>query len=98
VFDAITGAALARQANDRLAEAVRRYPTRFAGLAVIAPQHPERAAREMERAIGSLNLKGIIINSHTMGEYLDDPKYWAIFEAAESLGAPIYLHPREPAL
>lgn len=51
----------------------------------------------MERSIGNLNMKGIIINSHTMGEYLDDPKYWAIFEAAESLGAPIYLHPREPA-
>jgi len=97
VFDAITGAALAKQANDRLAEAVRNYPTRFAGLAAIAPQHPESAAREMERVISNLNLKGSIINSHTMGEYLDDPKYWAIFEAAESLGAPIYLHPREPA-
>jgi 2,3-dihydroxybenzoate decarboxylase len=96
VFDAITGTVLARQANDRLAEAVRSYPKRFAGLAAIAPQHPESAAREMERAIGSLNLKGAIINSHTMGEYLDDPKYWSIFEAAESLSTPIYLHPREP--
>jgi 2,3-dihydroxybenzoate decarboxylase len=38
-------------------------------LAAIAPQHPESAAREMERAVGSLNLKGSIINSHTMGEY-----------------------------
>jgi 2,3-dihydroxybenzoate decarboxylase len=97
VFDAITAAALAKQANDRLAEAVQNYPTRFAGLAAIAPQHPESAAREIDRAIRSLNMKGVIINSHTMGEYLDDSKYWAIFEAAESLGAPIYLHPRDPS-
>ncbi len=96
VFDAITAAALSREANDRLAEAVQNYPTRFAGLAAIAPQHPASAAQEMERAVNSLNLKGSIINSHTMGEYLDDPKYWIIFEAAESLNAPIYLHPREP--
>ena len=38
-----------------------------------------------------------MINSHTKGEYLDDPKFWEIFEAAESLGVPIYIHPRTPS-
>ncbi|MCC6474081.1 MAG: amidohydrolase [Burkholderiales bacterium] len=97
VFDAVTGTALARQANDVLAEAVRRHPARFAGLAALAPQHPHSAARELERAVGQLELRGALINSHTMGEYLDDPKYWPIFEAAQALDVPIYLHPREPA-
>jgi 2,3-dihydroxybenzoate decarboxylase len=32
-----------------------------------------------------------------MGEYLDDPEYWEIFEAAESLNAPIYIHPQTPS-
>ena len=96
LFDAPTGTALARSANDQLAEAVRKYPTRFAGLAAIAPQDPSAAARELVRGVKELGLKGAIVNSHTQGEYLDDPKFWEIFEAAESLGVPIYLHPSTP--
>lgn len=97
VFDAVTAMALSKQANDVLADAVRRHPTRFAGLATVAPQYPDGAAKELERAVKQLGMKGALINSHTMGEYLDDPKFWPIFEAAQALGVPIYLHPREPA-
>ncbi len=96
VFDADTAVGLARSANDQLAEAIRRHPDRFAGLAAIAPQSPSAAARELERAVRSLGLKGAIVNSHTRGEYLDDPKFWEIFEAAESLDIPIYIHPNTP--
>jgi len=97
VFDAATAVALAISFNDQLAEAIGRHPDRFAGLAAIAPQNPAAAAQEFERAVKSLGLKGAIVNSHTRGEYLDDPKFWEIFEAAESLGAPIYLHPNAPS-
>ena len=97
VFESITATRLASNANDVLAEAVAANPTRLAGLATIAPQCPEAAAKELERAACTLGMKGYLINSHTMGEYLDDTKYWPIFEAAESLGMPLYLHPREPA-
>jgi 5-carboxyvanillate decarboxylase len=93
VFDAATGSALARSSNDQLAEAVRRHPARFAGLAAIAPQDPRGAAVELERGVRTLGLKGAVVNSHVRGEYLDDPKFWEIFEAAESLNVPIYLHP-----
>src|SRR5215469_10670974 len=97
VFDPSTGVALARSANDQLADAIRRHPDRFAGLAAIAPQDPAAAARELERAVRNLGLKGAVVNSHTRGEYLDDPKFWEIFEAAESLNVPIYLHPTSPS-
>lgn len=97
VFDAPLAARLAAASNDVLAAAVQAHPTRFAGLAAIAPQAPDEAALEIERAVGKLGLRGLIINSHTMGEYLDAPKYRPIFEAAEALDMPIYLHPREPA-
>ena len=96
VFDAPTAVELARSANDQLAEAVRKYPDRFAGLAAIAPQDPLAAAQELERGVTRLGLKGAIINSHTRGEYLDEPKFWEIFEAAEALDVPIYLHPTSP--
>ncbi len=94
MFDADTATELAALANDRLAEICRRHPTRFAGLAAFAPQSPKRAAKEMERAINDLKLNGFILNSHTNDEYLDDPKYWPVLEAAEALDACIYIHPR----
>jgi len=97
VFDAPTAVALAASFNDQLAEAIRKRADRFAGLAAIAPQDPPAAAKELQRSVRSLGLKGAIINSHTRGEYLDDPKFWEIFEAAESLGVPIYLHPTTPS-
>ncbi len=84
---------LARAANDRLAAAVNAHPDRFAGLACIAPQEPDAAAAEIERAIGRLGLKGVIVNSHTRGEYLDARRYEPIFAAAQACGAPLYLHP-----
>ncbi|MGH7090028.1 MAG: amidohydrolase family protein, partial [Stellaceae bacterium] len=37
------------------------------------------------------------IHGHTMGSFLDDKKYWVIFERAEKLGVPVYLHPALPA-
>jgi 5-carboxyvanillate decarboxylase len=97
IFAPDTGTALARLVNDRLAEAVEAHPEHLAGLAALAPQDPAAAAAELERATRRLGLKGGIINSHTNGEYLDDRKFWAIFEAAQALDAPIYIHPREPS-
>ena len=96
VFDAPLATRLAAEANDALAAAVTAHPTRFAGLAAIAPQDPAAAAREIERG-KTLGLCGVIINSHTKSEYLDLSKFRPILEAAEALDMPIYLHPREPA-
>jgi predicted TIM-barrel fold metal-dependent hydrolase len=96
IFDAPTGTALARAANDELAAAIAANPTRFAGLAAIAPQNPAAAAAELERGVRTLGLKGAIVNSHTQGEYLDDPKFCDIFAAAEALGVPVYIHPNTP--
>jgi 5-carboxyvanillate decarboxylase len=97
LFDADTATELAMVANDRLAEVIARHPTRFAGLASFAPHSPRRAALEMERAIHKLKLNGFMVNSHTNNEYLDDPKYWPILEAAEALDRCIYIHPRGPS-
>lgn len=97
IFDAETGAALATSFNDQLAEAIRKRPDRFSGLAAIAPQNPAAAAKELDRSVRKLGLKGAIINSHTQGQYLDDPKFWDIFAAAEALDVPIYLHPNTPS-
>jgi 5-carboxyvanillate decarboxylase len=97
VFDAATARSLSVSANDQLAEAVRKHPDRYAGLAAVAPQDPAHAALELERGVRKLGFKGVIINSHTQGQYLDDPKFWDIFAAAEALDVPLYLHPNTPS-
>ena len=87
---------LAREANDLLAEAISRHPDRFSGFAVLPTQAPDAAAQELERAVTKLGLKGALINGRAGGRFLDDPAFLPIFESAERLGVPIYLHPGLP--
>ncbi len=97
VFEPALGTSLATFANDVLADACSTHPDRFSGLAAVAPQDPAGAVAEIERAVGSLGLRGAIINSHTQGEYLDDQRFWPILEALEALDVPLYLHPTTPS-
>ena len=96
VLPTATATGLATLFNDRLAAVIADRPDRYSGLAAIAPQDPEAAAQELERAVNTLKLPGALINSHTKGEFLDEPKYEPILAAAQSLDVPIYLHPRTP--
>ncbi len=96
MFEADVARAVSVSCNDELAEAIARHPSRLAGLAAFAPQDPAHAAKEIERGVKKLGLKGAIFNGHTRGEWLDDQKFWAIFEACEALDVPIYLHPTGP--
>jgi len=96
VFDGSTAVSLSTDLNDQLLQKIRQYPDRYAALAAIAPQAPNAAAAELQRSVKKLGFKGAVINSHTQGEYLDDAKYWEIFEAAEALDVPLYLHPNTP--
>jgi predicted TIM-barrel fold metal-dependent hydrolase len=96
LFGASDGTSMARIVNDSLSEAVKRYPERFAGLAAIAPQDPDGAADELERAVSELDLKGAMITGNIQGEFLDEQKFWPIFERAEKLEVPIYIHAKMP--
>jgi len=98
LMDASTGTALARNVNDALADVVRKHPDRFLGFAALAPQSPEEAANELERAVKELDLKGWKTHSNYGENYLDEKRYWPIFERAEKLNVPIYLHPSFPTI
>jgi predicted TIM-barrel fold metal-dependent hydrolase len=87
---------LAREANDFLAAAIERHPTRFAGFATLPTPAPDRAADELERTVREYGFKGSLINGHSRGRYLDDKFFWPIFERAEALGVPLYIHPALP--
>jgi len=96
VFAADEARRLTTDANDQLGEACRRHPHRFIGMTAIAPQDPVWSAKEVQRG-HSQGFKAVILNGHVKGEYTDDQKYWPIFEAAEALGTPVYLHPQGPS-
>ena len=95
-FGAQIAIPMARDANDHLASAIREHPDRFAGFAALPTAVPEVAADELERAVSELGFKGAMIHGHQQGEFLDEPKFRRIFERAEKLGVPIYLHPTYP--
>ncbi|MBP2638408.1 MAG: h16 [Firmicutes bacterium] len=88
--------ALARELNDFQAEVVKKHPNRFAGFAILPMHNPKAAADELERAVKKLGFKGAMVGGHINGEYLDEKQYWVIWERAEGLGVPLYLHPNEP--
>jgi predicted TIM-barrel fold metal-dependent hydrolase len=87
---------LNRAANDRLALAARTHTTRLAGFATLPWQAPEAAARELERAVKELGLKGALINGRPGETFLDDPRYAPILEAFNDLHVPLYVHPGLP--
>ena len=82
--------------NDRLADAVRRHPDRLQGFATLATPDPEAAAAELGRAVTKLGFNGAMLYGRTRDRNLDHPDFWPIFEAAEALNAPLYLHPQSP--
>jgi predicted TIM-barrel fold metal-dependent hydrolase len=83
-------------ANDRLRAAIGRHPTRFAGFASLPTARPQAAADELERAVTKLGFKGGMLHSLTEGPFLDDKRYWPIFERAAALDVPLYIHPADP--
>ena len=97
MLDTATAVSTMKRTNDYLAEVIKKHPQRYVGLTTLAPQDPGKAAKELERSIRKLGFRGACINSQTKGEYLDDQKFWPIFEAAESLDVPIYIHARLPS-
>ena len=88
---------LSRLLNDHLAEVVRAHPRRFAGLGTLPLQDPDRAIREMERCVGELGLCGVEIGSHANDWNLNHPALFPVFEAAQALGAAVFVHPWDVA-
>jgi len=95
-LDADSAVTLARASNDRLHEAVRAHPGRFAGFATLPTPNPKAAADELERAVTKLGFKGGMIMGTTHGRFMDDKQFRPIFERAAALDVPLYIHPSPP--
>jgi len=87
---------VAKGANDRLHKAVESNPGRFEAFAVLPSNEPKAAADELERAVTKLGFKGAMLHGLSNGLFLDDKRFWPIYERAQKLDVPIYLHPAVP--
>jgi 2,3-dihydroxybenzoate decarboxylase len=95
-LDAASAVQLARQANDRLHAMVTMHPARFAAFALLPTPDPQAAADELERAVERLGFKGAMVHGLTHGRFIDEKPFWPIFERAQALDVPVYLHPAPP--
>jgi uncharacterized protein len=85
---------LARQANDEMAELVRKYPDRFvSAIAILPMNNMDEALKETDRAIKDLKFRGIYIYSNIDGKPLDLPEFWPLYEKMSQYDLPIYIHP-----
>lgn len=84
---------LSQMLNDHLADVVREHPARFSALGTLPMQSPELAIRELERCVKSLAMPGVQVGSHVDGKHLDDPGLQVVLEAAQELGAAVFVHP-----
>jgi aminocarboxymuconate-semialdehyde decarboxylase len=84
---------MSRFLNDHIAQIVADFPDRFVGLGTLPMQAPDLAIKELERCIKELKLVGIQIGTHINEWNLDAPELFPIFQAAEELGAAIFIHP-----
>ncbi|MET0502406.1 MAG: amidohydrolase family protein [Candidatus Binatia bacterium] len=82
-----------RLLNDCAGKMQKEYPGRFVGLAHIPPLDGEPALRELERAVGDLQLKGVTISSQVRGLSLDADGFRPFYDAVTRLQIPIFVHP-----
>jgi predicted TIM-barrel fold metal-dependent hydrolase len=81
------------KANDELAQAISKAPNRLAGFALLPMGEPIEAAKELERCVIDHSFVGTLVDNHHEGQFYDDERFWPIFEKAQELDVPVYIHP-----
>jgi len=100
ILDANEAMITAKKANERLAEAVAKYPDRYAGFAALPMHDPDAASEELTRCVKELGFKGCMVNGFQQVDdpdnvkYYDFPEYRSFWATVSELDVPFYLHPR----
>jgi len=84
---------LCQEANDELANLIKRHPTRFAGFATLPVADPTVARDELNRTVKELGFKGAMLSGTFNGRFFDEPEFLPIFSKARELNVPVYMHP-----
>lgn len=95
-FSTEESAEMSRVINNGIAKAVRQYPKRFQGIAMLPLIDTRLALRELDRAILELGLKGMCMLTNVAGKTPDSDFLLPVYERAQQLGVPIFIHPTTP--
>jgi aminocarboxymuconate-semialdehyde decarboxylase len=87
---------MSRIINDGIAKAVRKYPKRFQGLAMLPLIDTKAALKELDRAVQDLGLKGMCMLTNVAGKMVDSEFLLPVYARAQELGVPIFIHPTTP--
>jgi len=86
----------AAMVNDEFKAAMERPDGKFTALATLPLNDPAASAKELERAMRQLGMRGAMLFSNVNGVALSDQRYWPLYEIANDLGAVLYIHPEHP--
>jgi aminocarboxymuconate-semialdehyde decarboxylase len=89
-------ARLASLVNDEFKEAIATRGQHFTALATLPLNDPQASLKEFQRATGELGLRGAMLFSNVNGVALSDERFWPLYEAANDIGAVLYIHPAHP--
>ena len=92
-IDAAQSLELCRKINNGFAQTVNDHPKRFIALANLPMQDPQMAARELERSVRELGLRGAEICSNVNGKNLDDKSFAPFYAKLQELDVPVFIHP-----
>jgi aminocarboxymuconate-semialdehyde decarboxylase len=87
------GARLARTINDGMLDLATKCPGRLVGLATLPLPDAEASARELKRAV-RLGMRGAALCTHINGHDLDASHLEPVFQMAQDLDVPLFLHPQ----
>jgi aminocarboxymuconate-semialdehyde decarboxylase len=86
--------ALARIANDALAEICRKHPGRFPAFIAALPMNDiEATLAEIDRAISQLGARGIQVFTNVAGKPLSAPEFRPLFRRMAEHDLPVWVHP-----
>lgn len=89
-------ATLARAINDYAAEIKRRHPERFGAYAILPLPDIAASLRELDHALGQLQLDGVALPTHSEGRYLGDAHFAPLLAALDARKTTVFVHPTSP--
>jgi predicted TIM-barrel fold metal-dependent hydrolase len=87
---------LSRIINDFGSELISRYPTRFGHFATLPLPDIDGSLREIEYALDTLKLDGVILFTHYNERYLGDPYYEDVYRELNKRKTIVFIHPDAP--
>jgi len=91
-----TAVKLASLVNDEFKDAMDTRGRHFTALATLPLNDPAASAKELERAVRQLGMRGAMLFSNVNGVALSDKRFWPVYEIANDLDAVLYIHPEHP--